>query len=39
MALESTVNGPALAAVAVIAAAVIAGSFSYLNLITTKRLG
>lgn len=36
MALESTINGPALAAAAVIAAAVIAGSFSYLNLITAK---
>ncbi|GLX87500.1 hypothetical protein Pfra02_00690 [Pseudomonas fragi] len=36
MALESTINGPALAAAAAIAAAVIAGSFSYLNLITAK---
>lgn len=36
MAVEETINGPALAAAAAIAAAVIAGSFSYLNLITAK---
>jgi len=36
VALEETINGPALAAAAAIAAAVIAGSFSYLNLITAK---
>lgn len=36
MAVEETMNGPALAAAAAITAAVIAGSFSYLNLITAK---
>ncbi|WGQ34073.1 hypothetical protein QEZ63_09185 [Alcaligenes faecalis] len=34
--MESNISGPILAAAAAIAAAVIAGSFSYLNLITAK---
>jgi hypothetical protein len=34
--MDSSLNGPALAAAAAIATAVIAGSFSYLNLITSK---